>query len=263
MWLRRPHLRHFALSLGGLVGLAGFLATPPPWPTHPILGLGVGACVTALVWTLLEQRPDALDRAVEARVYHTFSGLGVLLVAAVLGPRILGGPVLDEGTAFRVLVFALATGVVAGIGNGHRGTLLREREPVRAEISCVESTLHAIALAIVGTVVFVGIFSLGMGRPVSPWVVGGGAIGGTIGSVFTEKQEYDLVALDDHLLVQHESVGVTSVIPWSRVWSVTVEGDTLRVVRGLPQPAVYTADLSAVEDRRAVLDAFGVAPYYR
>lgn len=261
MWFRRPEPRPFAVAFGVLVGLAGFLATPRPWPTDPVLSIAVGACVGVLAWAAVEQKPDAVDQVVEARAHWLLAGFGVLLAVGVFGPGVFGGPTPDEGTSIRLLVFALATIVVTEFGSRHRGALLRERGQVQASVTAVESRLQEIALSVGASAGFAGVFSLATGDLLSTGTVVGAVIGTTIGSVLTSRQEYELVALDDYLLLQQTSGRGATAVPWRRLRDVTVDGDTLRVARGLPWPVVYTVDLSEVDDRRAVLEAFRSYPY--
>lgn len=259
MRLRRPEPRPFTVALGVLVGLAGYLATPPPWPTDPVLSLGVGGCVALVVWVVLEQAPDAVDRAVEARAYWLVAGLGVL-VGVVFGSTPFGGPTPDDGTRLRVVFFALGALVVTSVGRDHRGRLLLEREEVRARVTATESRLREVAFSLVGVATGAYVFSLVIGSSVPAAAAIGSLIGVAIGSVFTDTTEYRLVALDDHLLFRRGTRGGTTAVPWRRVRDVSVDGDTLRIARGLPYPMVYEADLSAVEDRRAVLRAFRSYP---
>lgn len=260
MRLRRPEPRPFALSLGGLVGLAGFLTTPRPWPTDPVLGLAVGACVGVLAWAAVEQVPDALDRAVEARAHWLLGSLGLLPAAVTLGPVLLDGRAPHQATAIRALVFAVAALVAASVGNAHRGTLLLRREQVDARVTAVESRRRMAVLRVVAAIVPLYVLSLAIGDTFSAGSVVGSIVGILIGTAFTGTGEYELVALDDHLLFRQGDGRGATAVPWRRLRNVTVDGDTLRIARGLPYPTVYTVDLSEVEDRRGVLEAFRSYP---
>lgn len=260
--LRRPEPRQFSVSLGVLVGLAGYLATPPPWPTDPVLGLGLGVCVALLAWTAVEQVPDALDRAAEARAYWLVAGLGLLPVAAVFVPALLGGPSPGDATRIRALVFALGAFVVATIGHSHRGMLLLKREEVLARVTAVTPRRREFALHVVGVSTATFVFASATGDAVAEWSVVGSVVGAVIGNAVTDTTEYHLVALDDHLLVRRGEGWGATAIPWRRLRGVSVDGDTLRVARGLPYLTVYEADLSAVEDGRAVLRAFRSYPAF-
>ncbi|WP_135851840.1 hypothetical protein [Halorussus salinus] len=261
MQLRRPERRHFPLSVGLLVGLAGFLATPAPWPTDPVLGIGLGALVSGLVWVALEQVPDALDRAVEARAYWLVGVVGLLAVAGVAAPTLFGGATPDDGKSLRLLVFIVGTAVVVTLGTSHRGELLLERQRVRASVTAVEPRRWEFGLGVVSSAAVLSVLGLVMGDSFSVGSFVGTLLGITIGNAFTGTTDRELVALDDHLLIRQTGNRGGTAIPWRRLRDVTVEEDTLRVKRGLPYPTVYVADLSAVEDRRALLGAFRSYPY--
>ncbi|NEU57459.1 hypothetical protein [Halorussus sp. MSC15.2] len=260
MRLRRPEPRHVPLSLGLLAGFAGFLATPGPWPTDPVLGIGLGACVTVVVWAALEQRPDALDRAVEARAQWVLAGLGLLPAAAVFGPPLFGAPTPPEGTSVRVLVFTFAVFVVAAMGEQHRGMLLLGRGQVRGRVVAVKSKWRQFALGIAVATVTLFVISHTIAGSFSIWSLVGTVVGMLIGNGLTGTEEYELVALDDHLLVRQRGGWGATAIPWRRLGDVTVEGATLRIARGPPYFSVYTADLSSVSDRRAAVEAFRTYP---
>lgn len=261
MQLRRPERRHFPLSLGILAGLAGFLATPAPWPTDPVFGIGLGALVAALVWTALEQVPDALDRAVEARAYWLVGVVGLLGAAGVAAPTVFAGGTPSDGKSLRLLVFVVGTVVVVELGNSHRGELLLERQHVQASVTAVELRRWEFGLGVVSSTVVFSVLGLLMGDSFAVTSLVGTVIGVTIGNAFTGTTEYELVALDDHLLIRQTGNEGGTAIPWRRLRDVTVEDDTLRVKRGLPYPTVYVADLSEVEDRRGLLGAFRSYPY--
>ncbi|NHN57876.1 MULTISPECIES: hypothetical protein [Halorussus] len=261
MRLRRPDTRPFALSLGALVGLAGFLATPGPWPSDPVLSLGLGACVAVVAWAAVEQVPDALDRVAEARAHWALAGLGLLPAVGVFGPALFGGATPADGTSIRALVFALAGFGAGAVGSAHRGMLLLKREQVRGEVAAVESRRRAVALRIGACVATLSLLSLATDGALSAGTVVGSVIGAVISTAFTGTEEYELVALDDHLLIHQGNGWGATAIRWRRLREVSVEGDTLRVARGLPYPCIYTADLSEAADRRAVLDAFRSYPF--
>ncbi|WP_115862719.1 hypothetical protein [Halorussus litoreus] len=252
-------MRPFSLSLGGLVGLAGFLTTPRPWPTEPALSLAVGTFVVVLAWAAVEQVPDALDRAVEARAHWLVGGFGVLPAVAVLAP-VLGGRTPDEATAIRALVFAAAAVITVVAGTAHYGALLLRREQIDARITAVESRWRMVVLRVAASIAPLYVLSLAVGDVFSTGSAVGSLLGILIGTALTGTDEYELVALDDHLLFRQGDSRGAAAVPWRRLRSVTVDGDTLRVVRGLPYPTVYVADLSGVEDRQAVLEAFRSYP---
>ncbi len=261
MRLRRPEPRHAPLSLGFLAGLAGFLATPGPWPTDPVLGIGLGTCVSVVVWAVLEQVPDAFDRAVEARAQWVLAGLGLLPAAVLFGPALFGAPTPPGGTSVRVLVFTVAAFLVAAMGEQHRGMLLLERGQVRGRVFAVQSKWRQFALGIVGATVALLVISYTIADSFSIGSLVGTVVGMLIGNGLTGTEEYELVALDDHLLVRQRGGWGATAIPWRRLGDVTVEGDTLRVARGPPYFTVYTADLTELSDRRAAVEAFRSYPY--
>jgi hypothetical protein len=258
---RHPELRSLPVALGALVGIAGVLATPAPWPTDPVTSLVTGTYVGILAWAAVEQVPDAVDRAVDAGVHRLAGGLGLLGVVGVLGSGLLGGSAPDEGAVIRLLAFAAALVLVTSIADNRRGTLVREREQVRATVTAVQPRPYRVALSVTATVLVAGALSVATGTFFSVGTVVGGVVGSTVGAVLTGREEYELLALDDHLLVRQ--VGDTGGTPvrWRRLRDVSVEDDRLRIARGLPWPAVYVVDLSEVEDRRAVLGAFRSYPY--
>ncbi len=258
---RHPELRSLPVALGALVGIAGVLATPAPWPTDPVTSLVTGTYVGILAWTVVEQVPDAVDRAVDAGVHRLAGGLGLLGVVGLLGAGLLGGSPPDEGAVIRLLVFATALILVTSMADNRRGTLVREREQVRATVTAVQLRRYRVALSVAATVVVGSALSLTTGEFLAVGTVAGGVVGSTVGVVLTGREEYELLALDDHLLVRQVGDTGGTAVRWERLRDVSVEGDRLRVARGLPWPTVYAVDLSAVEDRRAVLGAFRSYPY--
>ncbi|WP_135828683.1 hypothetical protein [Halorussus halobius] len=261
MRFRHPELRSLPVALGALVGIAGVLATPAPWPTDPVTSLVTGTYVGILAWTVVEQVPDAVDRAVDAGVHRLAGGLGLLGVVGLLGAGLLGGSPPDEGAVIRLLVFATALILVTSMADNRRGTLVREREQVRATVTAVQLRRYRVALSVAATVVVGSALSLTTGEFLAVGTVAGGVVGSTVGVVLTGREEYELLALDDHLLVRQVGDTGGTAVRWERLRDVSVEGDRLRVARGLPWPTVYAVDLSAVEDRRAVLGAFRSYPY--
>ncbi|WP_128477707.1 hypothetical protein [Halorussus pelagicus] len=261
MSFRRPEARHFPLSLGVLVGLGGYLATPGPWPTDPVLSLGLGACICVVVWTAVEQKPDALDRAVEARAYLLVGGLGLLAVIGVAAPTLVHGTTMGDGKSIRLLVFICGIAVAVALGNSHRGKLLLERQRVRASVAAVEPQRWEFGLSVVGSAALISVLGLVMGDSFSVTSFVGTLLGLTIGNAFTGTTDRELVALEDHLLIRQTGNRGGTAIPWRRLRDVTIEDDTLRVARGLPYPTVYTADLSEVEDAHAAREAFRSYPY--
>ena len=258
---RHPELRSLPVALGALVGIAGVLWTPAPWPTDRVASLVTGTYVGILAWAAVEQVPDAVDRAVDAGGHRLAGGLGLLGVGGVLASGLLGESALGEGAAIRLLAFAAAVLVVTSIADTRRGTLVREREQVRATVTAVQPRPYRVALSVAATVLVAGALSVATGTFFSAGTVVGGVVGSTVGAVLTGREEYELLALDDHLLVRQAGGRDGVAIRWRRLRDVSVEDDRLRVARGLPWPTVYVVDLSDVDDRRAVLGAFRSYPY--
>lgn len=261
MSLRRPESRSFSISLGALVAFVGLLVRPSPWPTDLWPSLAVTVCIGVLGWAAFEQILGALDWIVLSRLHWPASILGAIAVVGIYSPLVRGGPPLDSGLGIRFVFVVLAIFVVAVAGEGRRGALLLERERVRAEVTAVGSRRQELALAAAISVTVLLSLSLLTDGNVSMGTVVGGAIGTTIGSAFHGRDNYTLVALDDYLLIQRADSSAGAILPWRRLRDVSVDGDTLRVARGLPFPVVYTVDLSNVNDRHAVLEAFRSYPY--
>ena len=255
---RLPSLRPFSVGTGLFVGVcAGLLAHQfgPPIDI-PDVGLGpaVGFIVLLGVWVALEQVPNAVDRALLARAHYLLAVAAVLPAVAVLVVDVTGTVALSDGTRLQALAVALVGLLATSAATGQRARLLRERESVALVVEAVEAQWRRLVLTAVCFVVFYAGFAVVYPDVFSVASFVGIAIGLGVGALLVGEQRVDLVVLDRGLLVGGSGHLGASLVPWGRVHSVTVDGETLTLRRALPWPLVYRVDLAEVEDRTAVVE---------
>lgn len=255
---RLPSLRPFSVGTGLFVGVCtGLLAHQFGPPVDlPDVGLGpaVGFLVLLGVWVALEQVPSTVDRALLARAHYLLALVGVLPAVAVLVVDLTGTVALSEGTRLQALAVALVGLLATSAATGQRARLLRERESVALVVEAVEAQGRRLALTAVCFVVFYTGFTVVYPDVFSVASFVGIAIGLGIGALLVGEQRVDLVVLDRGLLVGGSGHLGASLVSWERVHSVTVDGETLTVRRGLPWPLVYRVDLGDVDDPNAVVE---------
>jgi hypothetical protein len=210
--------------------------------------------VAALVtWVLLEQAPDGVDRAVDARLYLLLGGGALLPVFGVMGGEAVGYAVVPESLTVPSAGLALLGIVVVETGRSRRARVRRARETVHLHLSLTESSRRLFVLSVASSLVGVGVVRLVAGETIDlPFLVG--AVAGTVvGVTLVDTGAVDLYVIDRGLVVVPRRRLGASVLPWRRVRAVAVVDGTLRIDRGLPWPTRYECDLSLVDDSRDVV----------
>ncbi len=260
MQLRPPRFRPFSIALGLFLGSAVAVALPWLWPDAPANEIEIGLLVTLLGWVAAEQFRAELDRAVSSRLRWSLAVVGVLpLVGALLVDSVTEYDP-TTGLLIRLSVFAAAALVATAFASNRYAEILYQTRSVRANVIGTKSRLYELPHALVASVIGVVVLRLILGEFITVQLVTttlvGTLIGTTIGSLLTGDQEVELVALDDGLLVRPDGQVGGSLVPWRRIRDVRLDGDTLRVTRGLPWPMVYTADLSSAIHPDTAPEAF-------
>ncbi|MFH5800203.1 hypothetical protein [Haladaptatus sp. CMAA 1911] len=260
MQLRPPRFRPFSIALGFFLGSAVAVSLPWLWPDAPANEIEIGLLVTLLGWTAAEQFRDELDRAVSSRLRWSFAIVGVSPLVGALLADTYSDYEPTTGLLIRLSVFAVVALVTTAFASGRYAEILYQTRSVRADVAATKSRLYELPHALVASVIGVLVLRLILGKFVTVQLVStalvGTLIGTTIGSLLTGKQEIELVALDDGLLIRPDSQVGGSLVPWRRIRDVRIDGDTLRVTRGLPWPMVYTADLSSAIHPDTAPEAF-------
>ncbi|MFC7228033.1 hypothetical protein N0B31_11525 [Salinirubellus salinus] len=261
---RLPSLRPFSVGTGLFAGVcAGLLAHHlAPGVAIPDLGSGpgvglapaVGFLVLLGVWVALEQVPEAVDRLLLARGHYALGAFALCPALAVLVVDATGAVALAEATRVQALVVALVGLAATSAATGQRARLLREREAVELAVEAVEVRRRRLAVTAASFVVFYAGFAAVYPAVFSVASFVGMAIGLGVGAFVVGERRVDLTVLDRGLLVGASGHLGASLVAWQRVHSVTVDGDTLTVRRGLPWPLVYRVDLGESDDRNAVVE---------
>jgi hypothetical protein len=255
-----PSIRPFSVGTGLFVGVAAGIVAHRLAPGGSVPGGDVGLApavgfLTLLgVWLALEQVPDVVDRLLLGRGHYALGVLALCPALAVLLVDATDVAALSEGARLRAVAVTLVGLLATAAATSQRARLLREREAVELVVEAVETQWRRLAVT---TATFLGFYT-GLAavypRTVSLATFVGVAFGLGIGSLVVGEQRVDLTVLDRGLLVGGSGRLGASLVPWSRVRRVTVEGDTLTVSRGLPWPLVYRVDLNEVADRVAVVE---------
>lgn len=257
---RLPTLQPFSVAFGCFAGTCVVLAVPWLWSTSLARGVQYGLLVALLAWVALEQIPDAVNRAVLARLHWWLALVGSLPAVGLLGAGYFGEHAPGDALLFRALVVALVGLVSANLGAGRRAAVYHRTRTVHANVRAVKSRRYEIAASLVSGVVTWGVLRLAFGNAISTASLVGGTvgtvIGASIGIAIIDDRAVELVALDDGLVVRPENHSGGSLVPWRRLRRVTRDGDTLRVVRRFPWPMVYEADLSDVLSRDEIFETF-------
>ncbi|WP_423743610.1 hypothetical protein V5735_11270 (plasmid) [Haladaptatus sp. SPP-AMP-3] len=260
MQLRPPRFRPFSVALGLFVGTAVAAALPWLWSDAPANEIEIGLLVTLLGWTAAEQFRDELDRAVCSRLHRSLAVAGVLPFAGVFLAEVFTDYDPTAGIILRLSVFAVVALVATSLGSSRHAEILYQTRSVRANVIGTKSRLYELPLTLVSSAIGIAVVKLILGEFVTVEFLSvtlvGTLIGTTIGSLLTGNQEVGLVALDDGLLVRPNKESGGSLVPWRRIRDVRIDGDTLRVTRGLPWPMVYEADLSSAIHPEAAPEAF-------
>lgn len=261
---RLPSLRPFSVGTGLFVGVAvGIVAhrlapdvSVPDVGLGPSVGLGpaVGFLSLLAVWVVLEQVPDMVDRLLLTRGHYALGVFALCPALAVLLVDATGVATLSEGARLQAVAVTLVGLLATAAATSQRARLLCEREAVELVVEAVETQWRRLAATIATFVGFYAGLAAVYPGTVSLATFVGVAFGLGVGSLVVGEQRVDLTVLDSGLLVGGSGRLGASLVSWSRVQRVTVEGDTLTVRRGLPWPLVYRVDLNEVADRTAVVE---------
>lgn len=250
---RIPSVDPFSVSLGVFLGTwaALVVAWLAPFPSIGVAGVGV--FVALVTWSTVEQVPAFVDGALVHRLHLVVAGLAALpLVVSLL---LVERSAVASSSPVLLLAFAVAIAGVAAVitGTSRRARVFRDRERVHLTLTAVEPRWRRAALTLVTMLAVYTVLGVVAGDLLSLWSVVGLAGGVTLGTLVVGRQRVDLVALDSGLLVRPGRQFGTSFVPWSQVARVTVDGDTLRLHRGLPWPLVYRVDLADRPDRESAV----------
>lgn len=256
--LRPPTADPFSVALGLLVGGTSAVVLPElPLGALETHGAGMAVFAGLAVWTLLEQIPRTVDRAVEARLYRLVGALALLPFAVAVGDDLVGRTVVPASLTLPSVGLAVLGLIVVETGKRRLTRLVRARETVHLRVTAVESARRRFVLSVGSSLVGVGVVRLFAGEAVGLPTLVGIVVGTTIGLGVVDTRRVDLYVLDRGLVVvPHRRLG-TTLVPWRRVRRVTVRDGTLRLDRGLPWPTRYECDLSLLENADAdrVVDA--------
>lgn len=257
---RLPRFRSFSVALGIFVGTAAAAFRPWLWPAAPANAVEIGILVTILGWAVAEQVHEQLDHAVTARLHWSLAVVGALPLAGVLGAHFLTEYTASAGVLLRAAAFVFAGLVATSCGSGRYAEILRETRPVRGNVIAIKSKLYEVPLTLVSSAVGLTVVRFVLEGSISVDTLSFSLVGMVIGTLvamlLVGEGRIELVALDDCLLVKPERHVGGSVVQWRRIRDVDIDGDTLRVTRGLPWPMVYEADLSTAVHPETVSDAF-------
>lgn len=248
---RPPSADSFSVAVALLVGAGGAVVAPRLGVVPG--GAGVVVVAALVTWVLLEQAPDGVDRAVDARLYLPLGGGALLPVFGVMGGEAVGYAVVPESLTVPSAGLALLGIVVVETGRSRRARVRRARETVHLHLSLTESSRRLFVLSVASSLVGVGVVRLVAGETIDlPFLVG--AVAGTVvGVTLVDTGTVDLYVIDRGLVVVPRRRLGASVLPWRRVRAVAVVDGTLRIDRGLPWPTRYECDLSLVDDSRDVV----------
>jgi hypothetical protein len=260
MQLRPPRFRPFSISLGLFLGSAVAVALPWLWLDVPANEIEIGLLVTLLGWAAAEQFRDELDCAVSSRLRWSLAVVGVLPFVGALVPYARTDYDPTTGLLLRLSVLAAVALVATAFASARYAEILYQTRSVRATVVVTKSRLYELPYALVASATGAAVVKLILGEFTTVQFFSvtlvGALIGTTIGTLLVGKQEIELVALDDGLLIKPDSQVGGSLVPWRRIRDVRLDGDTLRVTRGLPWPMVYTADVSSAVHPDTAPEAF-------
>lgn len=250
MQFRSPSADAFGVAVSVLAGgCAGVVAAALGGGANAAV---VGVVVAGVVLVAVEQVPDAVDRAVDARLYLPLGGAAL----APLFGDVLGHTVVPDAFALPAAGFGFLGLVVVEAGRRRRAEHLRERELVHRRVAMTESSRRLFVLSGLSTFVGAAVVRSLAGEAVGvPLLVG--VVGGTlVGLSLLNTTEVDVLVLDLGLVVVPKRRFGASVVPWRRVCRVSVDDRTLRIERGLPWPTRYErtfAEASEARQLRATL----------
>jgi len=250
--LRPPSADPFSVAVALLTGAVGAILAP----RLGVVPEGAGVVVVAALatWVLLEQAPERVDRAVDARLFLLLGGSAILPVIGEMGGEALGYAVVPEPLAVPSAGLALLGIVVVETGRSRRARVRRARETVYLHLSLTESSRRLFVLSVASSLFGVGVVRLVAGETVGLPLLVGVVAGTVVGVTLVDSQEVDLYVVDRGLIVVPRRRLGAAVLPWRRVRAVAVVDGTLRLDRGLPWPTRYECDLSLVDDARDVVE---------
>ncbi|WP_255197131.1 hypothetical protein [Halorarius litoreus] len=250
---RLPSVDPFSASFGVFLGTWAALVVAWQVPSLLAVVAGLGVLVALVTWVGVEQVPAFVDGALVHRLHLVVAGLAALpLVASLL---LVERTAVARSSPVLLLAFAVAIAGFAAVvtGTSRRARVFRDRERVHLTLSAVEPRRRRAALTLVTMLAVYAVLGVVAGDLLSLWSVVGLVSGVSVGTLVVGRQRVDLVALDSGLLVRPGRQFGTSFVPWSQVVRITVDGDTLRLHRGLPWPLVYRVDLDDCPDREATV----------
>ncbi|WP_049969248.1 hypothetical protein [Haladaptatus cibarius] len=257
---RPPRLQAFSIALGVVTGIAVFFSLL--WLSSIPLRyvFGIGLLVAVFGWIVVEQIPDQLDWAVVSRLHWLLTLAGALPFVGIFGAMALAEYTPSNELVLYSSVFALVAIVGTACGTRRNAKIQHRTQAIHAAVSGTKLRRYYFPLTLVSSIIGVGLVHLAVGRSLSVGTFVGQIIGIFIGVIIGNSMVDDrtvtLTALDDCLLVGTDGTVAETAVPWRRVRRVSIDGDTLRIVRRLPWPMVYEVDLSQVSNRDTVLEAF-------
>jgi hypothetical protein len=254
MQFRSPSADAFGVAVSVLAGgCAGVVAAALGGRANAAV---LGVVVAGVVLVAVEQVPDAVDRAVDARLYLPLGGAALAPLFGDVAGDALGHTVVPDAVAFPAAGFGFLGLVVVEAGRRRRVEHLQERELVHRRVAMTESSRRLFVLSGLSTFVGAAVVRALAGEAVGvPLLVGVGGVT-LVGLSLLNTTEVDVLVLDLGLVVVPKRRFGASVVPWRRVRRVSVDDRTLRIERGLPWPTRYErtfAEASEARQLRATL----------
>jgi hypothetical protein len=252
MRFRPPSADPFSIAVALLVG--GCAAVVVPAVGFGPSAAGAAVLAAGVAWVLVEQVPDHVDRAADARLYLPLGGAAFLPLVVDIAGDALGSAVVPESYTLPAVGFSFVGIILVETGRRRRANNLRSREAVHVRLAMAESSRRLFVLSTVSALTGAGGVRLVAGERVGlPLLVG--AVGGTVVGLFLlDTADVDLFVLDRGLVVVPKRRFGVSVVPWRRVRRVSVTDRTLRVERGLPWPMSYERTLPTASEARELRD---------
>lgn len=252
MGVRPPSADSFSIAVSLLLGGCTFVSLPA-------LGFspnsaGVAVFVAGVIWVLLEQIPERVDRVVDTRLYLPLGGVALIPIFGDMIGDALHASVFPETLTLPAVGFGILGLVLIEAGRKRRARYLRAQETVHLQVEMTESARRLFVLSAVSAVAGAGVVRLLAGETVGlPLLIG--AVGGTlIGLFFVDTQEVDLCVLDRGLIIAPKRRFGVSIISWRRIRGISATGRTLRIERGLPWPTRYERTFATATEAQHVRD---------
>ena len=252
MGVRPPSADSFSIAVSLLLGGCTFVSLPA-------LGFspnsaGVAVFVAGVIWVLLEQIPERVDRAVDTRLYLPLGGVALgPLFADIVGDA-LHASVIPDPLTLPAVGFGILGLVVIETGRKRRARYLRAHETVYLQFEMAESARRLFVLSAVSAFVGAGVVRYLAGDTVGlPLLIG--AVGGTlIGLFFVDTQEVELFVLDRGLIIAPKRRFGVSIISWRRIRGISATDRTLCIERGFPWPTRYERTFATATEAQRVRD---------